>query len=289
IDNWSKEVFISLQILVKPSVDYCIQFWSPDQSDTDLLERVQRNATRLIPVGNVFCTRSGLQTFRAFHRCAPCLSGDALFVHRDTEKNNPTTVFDFTPENLKRVQAILSIYPEGHKSAAVIPMLDLAQRQHGWLPISAMHKVADMLDMPRMRVYEVATFYTMFNRSPVGKYHVQVCTTTPCMLRGAEELLDCVKQKLGIKEGETTKDGLFTLSVVECLGACVNAPMMQINDNYYEDLTLKDAEEILSDLKAGKKPKAGPRNGRFASEPLGGLTSLTEPPKGPGFGVRPDL
>ncbi|XP_076354087.1 NADH dehydrogenase ubiquinone [Tachypleus tridentatus] len=239
--------------------------------------------------GKLFCARSGLQMFRAFHRCAPCLSENTLFVHRDTDINNPATVFDFTSENLKRVKAILSIYPEGHKSAAVIPLLDLAQRQHGWLPISAMHKVADMLDMPRMRVYEVATFYTMFNRSPIGKYHVQVCTTTPCMLCGAEELLDCVKQKLGIKEGETTKDGLFTLSVVECLGACVNAPMMQINDNYYEDLTLKDAEEIIDDLKAGNKPKAGPRNGRFASEPLGGLTSLTEPPKGPGFGVRSDL
>lgn len=143
--------------------------------------------------------------------------------------------------------------------------------------------------MPKMRVYEVATFYTMFNRDPMGKYHVQVCTTTPCQLQGADEVLECVKNKLGIKEGETTKDNLFTLSVVECLGACVNAPMMQINDNYYEDLSLKDVEEILNDLKAGKIPPAGPRNGRFASEPAGGLTSLTETPKGPGFGCQPGL
>lgn len=216
-----------------------------------------------------------------------CSSG--LFIHRDTEENNPNTPFEFTEANMKRAQAIMSIYPKGHQAAAVIPLLDLAQRQHGWLPISAMHKVAEILDMPRMRVYEVATFYTMFNRNPVGKYHVQVCTTTPCMLRGAEEVLECVKNKLGIKEGETTKDGMFTVSVVECLGACVNAPMIQVNDDYYEDLSLKDVEEILDDLKAGRTPKAGPRNGRFASEPAGGLTSLTAPPTGPGFGVQSGL
>ncbi|XP_067119875.1 probable NADH dehydrogenase [ubiquinone] flavoprotein 2, mitochondrial [Centruroides vittatus] len=225
---------------------------------------------------------------RLLHQTKVSCSG-GLFVHRDTDENNPNTPFEFTEANLKRAKAIMSIYPTGHQAAAVIPLLDLAQRQHGWLPISAMHKVAEILDMPRMRVYEVATFYTMFNRNPVGKYHVQVCTTTPCMLRGAEEVLECVKNKLGVKEGETTKDGMFTVSVVECLGACVNAPMIQVNDDYYEDLSLKDVEEILDDLKAGRTPKAGPRNGRFASEPAGGLTSLTEPPKGPGFGLQPGL
>lgn len=171
----------------------------------------------------------------------------------------------------------------------MIPLLDLAQRQHGWLPIAAMHKVADILELPNMRVYEVATFYTMFMRKPTGKYHLQVCTTTPCWLRGSDEVLDVCKKKLGIKVGETTKDMKFTLSEVECLGACVNAPMIQINDDYYEDLTAKDTDEILSDLIKGKKPAPGPRNGRFASEPAGGLTSLTEEPKGPGFKLQPGL
>jgi len=217
------------------------------------------------------------------------LSSDSLFVHRDSPQNNPDTPFEFTPENLKRAEAILGNYPEGHKKAAVIPLLDLAQRQHGWLPIAAMHRVADYLKMPRMRVYEVATFYTMFMRNPTGKYHLQVCTTTPCWLRGSDEVMKCIKSKLGIKPGESTKDGMFTLSEVECLGACVNAPMVQVNDDYYEDLTEKDTTEILDELIAGKQPRPGPRNGRFSCEPAGGLTSLTEEPKGPGFGVRSDL
>ena len=140
-----------------------------------------------------------------------------------------------------------------------------------------------------MRVYEVATFYTMFMRNPVGKYHIQICTTTPCWLRGSDEILAAIKDNLSIGVGETTKDKLFTLSEVECLGACVNAPMVQINDDYYEDLTVNDTNEILEDLKAGKKPAAGPRSGRYAAEPFGGLTSLTETPPGPGVGVRADL
>ncbi|NXH13660.1 NDUV2 dehydrogenase, partial [Bucco capensis] len=212
--------------------------------------------------------------------------------HRDSPENNPDTPFEFTPENQKvqrKKEAITNSYPEGHKSAAVMAVLDLAQRQHGWLPISAMNKVAEVLEMPPMRVYEVATFYTMYNRKPVGKYHIQVCTTTPCMLRDSDSILEAIKKKLGIKVGETTPDKLFTLIEVECLGACVNAPMVQINDNYYEDLTPKDIEDIIDELKAGKVPKPGPRSGRFSCEPAGGLTSLTEPPKGPGFGVRADL
>uniref|UniRef100_A0A8B9QKD9 NADH dehydrogenase [ubiquinone] flavoprotein 2, mitochondrial n=1 Tax=Apteryx owenii TaxID=8824 RepID=A0A8B9QKD9_APTOW len=209
--------------------------------------------------------------------------------HRDSPENNPDTPFDFTPENQKRIEAIINNYPGGHKSAAVMAVLDLAQRQHGWLPISAMNKVAEVLEMPPMRVYEVATFYTMYNRKPVGKYHIQVCTTTPCMLRDSDSILEAIKKKLGIKVGETTPDKLFTLIEVECLGACVNAPMVQINDNYYEDLTPKAIEDIIDELKAGRVPKPGPRSGRFSCEPAGGLTSLTEPPKGPGFGVRADL
>ncbi|XP_071440406.1 NADH dehydrogenase [ubiquinone] flavoprotein 2, mitochondrial [Hetaerina americana] len=223
-----------------------------------------------------------LQTTAATH-------SENLFVHRDSPENNSDVPFEFTSENKKRAEVIMSIYPDGHQRAAVIPLLDLAQRQHGWLPISAMHAVADMLKMPKMRVYEVATFYTMFNRKPVGKYHLQVCTTTPCWLQGSDGIMNCIKKKLNIKNGETTPDGKFTLAEVECLGACVNAPMVQVNDNYYEDLTVKDMEEILDELGAGKTPKPGPRNGRFAAEPAGGLTSLKEEPYGPGFKVRSDL
>jgi len=227
---------------------------------------------------------------RALSTTAARAGGDGLQVHRDTPENNIDTPFVFNEENVARTAAIMSIYPEGHRRAAVIPLLDLAQRQNGgWLPISAMHHVADVIGMPRMRVYEVATFYTMFMRNPVGKYHVQICTTTPCWLRGSDEILAAIKQNLGIGVGEMTKDKLFTLSEVECLGACVNAPMVQINDDYYEDLTVKDTHEILDDLKAGNKPPAGPRSGRYAAEPFGKLTSLTEKPPGPGQFCRADL
>jgi NADH dehydrogenase (ubiquinone) flavoprotein 2 len=224
------------------------------------------------------------------HSSSASKGGDGqLFVHRDSPQNNPDTPFEFTAENMKRIDGIVANYPEAHKAAAVIPVLDLAQRQHGWLPISAMNHVAKLLGMPKMRVYEVATFYTMFNRNPIGKYHIQVCTTTPCMLCDSTGILDTIKSKLGIEVGETTADGLFTLNEVECLGACVNAPMMQINDNYYEDLAKADTVFILDELKAGRTPKAGPYIDRFAAEPVSKLTSLTEPPKGPGFGVRQDL
>lgn len=191
--------------------------------------------------------------------------------------------FKFTPENLKLAEDIVSRYPKGFQAAAVIPLLDLAQRQNdNWLPLKAMNYVAEYLKMPRMRVYEVATFYTMFNRAPVGKHFVQVCTTTPCQLRGADEIYSlCKKLTRGNKD--------FKVIEVECLGACVNAPMLQINDDYYEDLTSKDVENIIADLKAGKKPKVGPRSARFTCEPADGLTSLTSPPPGPGYGVRQDL
>ncbi|KAH9406163.1 ndufv2NADH dehydrogenase protein subunit 2 [Tyrophagus putrescentiae] len=207
---------------------------------------------------------------------------DALFVHREADQDVKTFEFDAT--NKKRAEAILQNYPTEYRSAAVIPLLDLAQRQHGWLPLKAMNYVADYIGMPRMRVYEVATFYTMFNRTPVGKYHVQVCTTTPCMLRGAEEILAAVKDAC---QG----DAQFTVGEVECAGACVNAPMLSVNDDYYEDLTTEDVKAIIGELKAGRKPKPGPsaRSGRFSCEPAGGLTSLSTPPTGPGFKVRGDL
>jgi len=238
----------------------------------------------------VFLARSQIRSICR----TPAAFSDALYVHRDTPENNADTPFQFTPENIKRAQNIITNYPKGFESSAVMPLLDLAQRQHGWLPISAMHYVGDMLNMSRMRVYEVATFYTMFRREPVGKYHVQVCTTTPCMLGGCGSgiILDALKKKLGVEPGHTTADKMFTLNECECLGACVNAPMLSINDDYFEDLTEKDINEIIDDLKAGKTPKPGPRKGqggRFASEPAGGLTSLKTPPYGPGFKVRSDL
>uniref|UniRef100_A0A224XVC3 Putative ubiquinone oxidoreductase ndufv2/24 kd subunit n=1 Tax=Panstrongylus lignarius TaxID=156445 RepID=A0A224XVC3_9HEMI len=222
-------------------------------------------------------------------KTSSAILSDNLFVHRDTPEDNPDVKFEFSPENMQRAKAIICIYPEGHERAAMIPLLDLAQRQHGWLPISAMHAVADLLKLPKMRVYEVATFYTMFMRKPTGKYHVQVCTTTPCWLRGSDDILDCVKKELCLEVGETSKDMMFTLSEVECLGACVNAPMIQINDDYYEDLTPKDTKQILDELKAGVKPPPGPRNGRCAAEPVSGLTSLTSEPPGPGFRLQDAL
>jgi NADH dehydrogenase (ubiquinone) flavoprotein 2 len=229
-------------------------------------------------------------TRRALSTSVARTGGGGLQIHRDSPENNSDISFEFNEENKNRANAIMSIYPDGHKRAAVIPLLDLAQRQvGGWLPISAMHHVAEFIDMPRMRVYEVATFYSMFMRNPVGKYHVQICTTTPCWLRGSDEILKAIKENLNIEVGQTCKDKLFTLSEVECLGACVNAPMVQINDDYYEDLTEKDMHEILDDLKAGKKPPAGPRSGRYAAEPFGELTSLKEKPPGPGDFCRADL
>ncbi|KAI1287582.1 NADH dehydrogenase [ubiquinone] flavoprotein 2, mitochondrial [Halotydeus destructor] len=207
---------------------------------------------------------------------------DSLFVHRNQDPN--IDQFEFTSENVKRADAIIGIYPEGHEAGAIMPLLDLAQRQHGWLPLTAMNYVANYLKVPPMRVYEVATFYTMYIRQPIGKYHVQVCTTTPCMLRGAHEVFKAVK-------AAADDPKLFTVIEVECLGACVNAPMMQINDDYYEDLDVADALQIINDLKAGRKPAAGPskKSGRLCCEPAGGLTSLTAAPRGPGFGVRDDL
>ena len=184
--------------------------------------------------------------------------------------------FAFSPEVLEAAEAIIAKYPEGRQASAVLPLLDLAQRQHdGWLPQAAMTYVAEMLDMAPIRVYEVATFYTMYNLSPVGENHVQVCTNLPCWLRGSSRVVEACERVLGIGMGETTEDGKFTLSEVECLGACVNAPMIQINDDYYEDLDASSTETILTELKSGETPKTGSRIGRRSCEPIGGLTSLT--------------
>jgi NADH dehydrogenase (ubiquinone) flavoprotein 2 len=187
-----------------------------------------------------------------------------------------TINFGFSYENAKAAEAIITKYPEGWQASAVMPLLDLAQRQNdGWLPRVAMDYVADMLNMPRIRVYEVATFYTMYNLNPVGMYHVQVCTNLPCWLRGSDAIVVSCKSRLGIEFGETTEDGLFTLSEAECLGACVNAPMMQINDDFFEDIDSGSTEFILSELAAGSKPKTGSQIARVTCEPIDGLTTLT--------------
>ncbi len=183
--------------------------------------------------------------------------------------------FAFSPENRKQVKVLLGRYPKGRQASAVLPLLDLAQRQSdGWLPQAAIEHVAGLLDMPAMRVQEVASFYTMFNLAPVGKYLLQLCGTTPCWLRGSDEVRQAITEICGIGVGETSEDGLFTLVEVECLGACVNAPMVQINDDYYEDLDTEKTKKLLNALKNGETPAMGPQNGRRSSEPLGGATTL---------------
>jgi NADH-quinone oxidoreductase subunit E len=190
--------------------------------------------------------------------------------------------FAFTGENEAKAKAVIGRYPPGRQQSAIIPLLDLAQRQvgaetgtQGWLPIPVIEYVAAFLGMPYMRAYEVATFYTMFNLRPVGRWHVQVCGTTPCMLRGSDDVLAACKAK-GLKKGETTADGLFTLTEVECLGACANAPMVQINDDNYEDLTFETTTAILDALARGAIPKPGPQIERQTSAPEGGPTALRE-------------
>ncbi|KAJ7940837.1 putative NADH-ubiquinone oxidoreductase 24 kDa subunit mitochondrial precursor, partial [Mycena leptocephala] len=231
---------------------------------------------------------------------------DALFIHRDTPYNNPQVAFKFDAQNLKRAEEIISHYPPQYKKAAVIPLLDLGQRQNkGWTSISVMNYVAELLELPPMRVYEVATFYTMFNREPIGTNFVQVCTTTPCMLRGSTEILNATCSHLGgLKPGETTKDGKFTVIEVECQGACSNAPMMAINDDFYasrafnvftvlmkaqEDLTPETTKAILDAFAKGEKPKPGPQSGRQTSENSAGLTALTSKPYGPGEFCQPEF
>jgi NADH-quinone oxidoreductase subunit E len=190
--------------------------------------------------------------------------------------------FAWTAENAAQAKTFVGRYPAGRQQSAIIPLLDLAQRQigaetgtQGWLPIPVIEFVAAYLSMPYIRAYEVATFYTMFNLAPVGRHHVQVCGTTPCMLRGSDDVLAACYAK-GLKKGHTTADGLFTLTEVECLGVCANAPMVQINDDNYEDLTFDSMTAILDALAKGKTPKPGPQIDRQTSAPEGGPTTLKE-------------
>lgn len=199
--------------------------------------------------------------------------------------------FEFTKANKKHVDAFIAQYPPGRQQSAVMPLLDLAQRQvaadgakanpvyGGWIPRAAMDHIAEVLDMPAIKVYEVATFYSMYNTAPVGKYLIQICGTSPCWLCGSDDIIKACTEHLGIGMHETTKDGYFTLMEVECLGACVNAPMVQINDDYYEDLTSETMVEILNYLAQDMKPKIGSQKGRKASMALSGPTTLQEQAK----------
>jgi NADH-quinone oxidoreductase subunit E len=183
--------------------------------------------------------------------------------------------FAFTADNLAWARGQIAKYPDGRQASAVIPLLWRAQEQAGgWLPQKAIEHVAEMLGMPKMRVLEVATFYTMFNLEPVGKFHVQLCTTTPCMLRGSDALKEICHRHIG-EQMHVTADGKFSWIEVECLGACVNAPMAQINYDYYEDLTPAIFDRILDDLTAGRAPQPGPQVDRQLSAPVGGPMTLT--------------
>jgi len=192
---------------------------------------------------------------------------------RRLDPNQPAS-FEFTPENEAWAKQQITKYPEGRQWSAVIPLLWRAQEQsNGWLPEPAIRYIADMLEMPYIRTYEIATFYTMFNLSPIGEYHVQLCGTTPCMLRGSEELKAICEEMIG-PVNTMTEDGLFSWVEVECLGACVNAPMVQINKDYFEDLTPDIFRNILQKLKTGVAVRPGPQVNRQFSAPASGPRTL---------------
>jgi NADH-quinone oxidoreductase subunit E len=190
--------------------------------------------------------------------------------------------FAFDTESEAEIAKIVARYPAGRQASAVIPALYIAQNQmkrrtgSAWLPVKAMDAVAARLGMAPIRVYEVATFYLMFNTKPIGKYHLQVCTTTPCWLRGSDEVTTACRKATGIKGwGETSDDGAFTMTEVECLGACVNAPILQVDDDFYEDMDAEKVTELLAALRRGERPLPGSMAGRQTSAPEGGPTTLT--------------
>jgi NADH-quinone oxidoreductase subunit E len=185
--------------------------------------------------------------------------------------------FAFTPETMEQAKQVIERYPEGRQASATIALLDLAQRQNGgWLPGEAIEYVANLLEIAPIRAHEVASFYSMYNLKPVGTHFIQVCRTTPCWLRGSDGITQACLDTLGIGLGATTEDGQFTVVEVECLGACANAPMVQINDDYYEDLTPERMAEMIGDLKNGKPVPTGPQTGRQGSCPSGGPTTLLD-------------
>ena len=195
---------------------------------------------------------------------------------RRPAKNQPEN-FEFDPSSLVSAKTIVAKYPKGKQQSAVMALLYIAQKQNdNWIPLAAMKYIAKFLNMPYMQVYEVATFYSMYNLSPVGKYLVQVCTTTPCMIRGANELVDACKEKISKNEFELSSDKSCSWMEVECLGACVNAPMMQINDDYYEDLDKDKTLKILDKLLKGETPKPGSYRGRINNEPENNRKTLMD-------------
>jgi NADH-quinone oxidoreductase subunit E len=196
--------------------------------------------------------------------------------------------FAFTPTYRERAETHIKKYPPGRQASAVKALLDLAMRQMEeetgarWLPRAAMEHVAELLEMPRIRVYEVASFYTMFKTRPVGRHHLQVCTTTPCWLRGSDAVLAACRKAAGnVPDGEVSADGEFSVEEVECLGACVNAPVLWVGDGFYEDLDGPATERILEALRRGEHPKPGSVKGRMGSAPQDGPTTLIEPPTPP--------
>ena len=189
-------------------------------------------------------------------------------------KNQPSS-FEFSSENKIKIDEILKKYPDNKKKSAVMPLLYIAQRQNNnWIPLAAIQLIADMLETAYIKVYEVATFYTMYNLAPVGKYFVQVCTTTPCMIRGSGKVVEMCKKHISEKQGHINKELDSSWIEVECLGACVNAPMVQINEDYYEDLNAEKAEKIFNSFKEGTLPKIGSQSGRRGSEPIQNRTTL---------------
>ena len=185
------------------------------------------------------------------------------------EETTQPLAFNFNSENLAKAKQIIKMYPTNFKESSIMPLLSIAQSQNnGWLPKKAIEYVSNFIEVPEIKVLEIATFYSMYNLSPVGKFHIEVCTTTPCMLRGSDSMVDLCKKKFGLEIGEITKDGLFSLGRVECLGACVNAPVVKINENYYEDLDSESLNKLLDNLKMKKKVKIGSQLKRKGSEPV---------------------
>lgn len=212
--------------------------------------------------------------------------------HHNTPVNHSRIPWDFTMESYKKIDEIMSQFPASRRRSGVLPLLHLAQvQQGGWIPVSAMYKIAKVCEVPPMTVFEVATFYAMYNRKPVGKYHIQFCITTPCMLRGCDDLIHATEKHLNIKMGGTTKDGLFTIGEMECMGCCVNAPMIVVSDysnppnfsyDFYEDLDQDSLFAVLDALRNGKPTRVGTQlPDRTWSEPAGGKTTLLTPPAGP--------
>ena len=199
---------------------------------------------------------------------------------RALAKDQPAS-FAFNAEMMAQSKRIIAKYPSGRQASAVIPLLDLAQRQEGWVTRPAIEEISKILDMAPMRVLEVATFYTMFNLAPVGKTHVQICTSVSCWLRGSNEVVRACKERLGIGMGQATPDGLFSVGELECAGACVNAPVIQVGDHYYEDLDFASAGKLLDALKRGENPTCGSMTGRDGSAPAGSAVTLTGKPTPP--------